>query len=71
MKRELYLMEIASILMDFIFWFVKKVTMLLAVLIIIWMLLSWYDIISDNISVSNTPIAEEGNFFVEVMKIGE
>ena len=52
-------------------WILPKLIGILATLVMVWMLLSWYDIASDNVAGGNRPVAEEGNFFVEVMEVAE
>lgn len=62
-------MEIFGYIGELCWWILPKLISILATLVIIWMLLSWYDIASDNVMGGDRPVAEEGNFFVEVMEV--
>ena len=61
-------MEIFGYIGELCWWILPKLISILATLIV-WMLLSWYDIASDNVMGDDRPVAEEGNFFVEVMEV--
>lgn len=52
----------------FLWWLWTKLIKVLAVLVTIWILLSWWDVIDDNLTANPQPL-QEGNFFVEVMEI--
>lgn len=62
-------MEIFGYIGELCWWILPKLISILATLVIVWMLLSWYDIASDNVMGDDRPVAEEGNFFVEVMEV--
>lgn len=64
-------MEIFGYIGELCWWILLKLISILATLIIVWMLLSWHDIVSDNVVGGDRPVAEEGNFFVEVMEVVE
>lgn len=64
-------MEIFGYIGEFCKWILPKLISILTALVIMWMLLSWYDIASDNVAGGDGPIAEEGNFFVEIMEVVE
>ena len=64
-------MEIFGYIGELCWWILPKLIKTLAVLLIIWIILSWYDVVSDNVAMDGRPIVEEGNFFVEVMEAVE
>ena len=64
-------MELLSIFVEFCWWILPKLIKTLAVLLIIWIILSWYDVVSDNVAMDGRPVVDEGNFFVEVMEAVE
>lgn len=64
-------MEIFGYIGELCWWILPKLISILATLVIVWMLLSWHDIVSDNVAGGDRPVAEEGNFFVEVMEVVE
>jgi len=64
-------MEILGIFVEFCWWILPKLIKVLSILTVIWMLLSWYDVVSDNIAMDGRPVVDEGNFFVEVMEVAE
>lgn len=50
-------------------WVIGKLITFVAVLAIIWGIMSWHDIVSDNL-ISASPVSD-GNMFVEVMEAVE
>ena len=50
-------------------WIIGKLITFVAVLAIIWGVMSWHDIVSDNL-ISASPVSD-GNMFVEVMEVVE
>lgn len=50
-------------------WVIGKLITFVAVLAIIWGIMSWHDIISDNL-ISASPVSD-GNMFVEIMEVAE
>lgn len=50
-------------------WVIGKLITFVAVLAIIWGIMSWYDIVSDNL-ISASPVSD-GNMFVEIMEAVE
>lgn len=50
-------------------WVIGKLITFVAVLAIIWGIMSWHDIVSDNL-ISASPVSD-GNMFVEIMEVAE
>ena len=50
-------------------WVIGKIITFVAVLAIIWGIMSWHDIVSDNL-ISASPVSD-GNMFVEIMEVAE
>ena len=50
-------------------WVIGKLITFVAVLAIIWGIMSWHDIVSDNL-ISASPVSD-GNMFVEIMEVTE
>ena len=50
-------------------WVIGKLITFVAVLAIIWGIMSWHDIVSDNL-ISASPVSD-GNMFVEIMEVVE
>ena len=50
-------------------WVMSKLITFVAVLAIIWGIMSWHDIVSDNL-ISASPVSD-GNMFVEIMEVAE
>ena len=62
-------MEIIGYIAELGMWLLPKLVTLIAVLAIIWGVMSWHDIVSDNLTNANP--ASEGNMFVEIMEVAE
>ena len=65
------IMEIFEYITELYWWILPKLITFAAVLTIVWMLLSWYDVVSNNIAMDGKPVVDKGDFFVEVMKVAE
>ena len=63
--------ELLSIAVEFCRWILPKLIKTLSVLVIVWILLSWYDVVSDNTAMDGRPVTDEGNFFVKAMEVTE
>lgn len=50
-------------------WVIGKLITFVAVLAIIWGIMSWHDVVSDNL-ISTNPV-DDGNMFAEVMEMVE
>ena len=64
-------MEIFGYIGELCWWILPKLISILATLVIVWIMLSWYDVVSDNVAMDGRPVADEGNFFVEIMEVAE
>ena len=62
-------MEIFEYITELYWWILPKLITFAAVLTVVWGIMSWHDIASDNLT--NTSPASEGNMFVEIMEITE
>lgn len=62
-------MEIFEYIAELCWWILPKLITFAAVLTVVWGIMSWHDIASDNLT--NTSPASEGNMFVEIMEVTE
>jgi hypothetical protein len=62
-------MEIIGYIGELCWWILPKLITFAAVLGVVWGIMSWHDIVSDNLT--STSPASEGNMFVEIMEVAE